>query len=371
MKLPFSNQSDSEVSITISVGTFFKVLLLIIATIVILAVLKNAEYAIVLIFIAFFLAVALNAPVSLIEHYLPGPLRGSRAIATTLSYLIVVIILGVILLNVIPPIVHQTEVFINKAPHLVQDLRNNNSAVGKFIDKYHLQKQIDNFSKGLTSRLQNSSSAAISAVSRIASSIFATITILVLTFMMLIEGPRWLRLSKQLLPEQQRDHASRLVHDMYQAVRSYVNGQVLLAAIAAVVVLPAMLVFHVSYPIALMAVIFICALIPVIGHTISIIIVTLVALFHSPFSAIGIFVYYLLYQQIEAYFIVPRLQANNTKLSPLFVFLALVIGVSFGGLLGGLVAIPVMACLRVVVLDYLNTKQILTEPGEQSQTSHK
>jgi predicted PurR-regulated permease PerM len=158
---------------------------------------------------------------------------------------------------------------------------------------------------------------------------------------------------------------------MYHAVKGYVNGQVLLAAMAAVIVLPAMLVFHVSYPIALMAVIFICALIPVIGHTIAIIIVTVVALFHSPFSALGIFVYYILYQQIEAYLIIPRLQANNTKLTPLFVFLALVIGVSFGGLLGGLVAIPVMACLRVVVLDYLNTKHLLDESTDSSVVQSK
>ncbi len=371
MKLPFTTKPESEIAVTITVGTFFKVLLLIIATIVILAALKDAEYAITLIFIAFFLAVALNAPVSLIGKYLPGKLRGSRPMATTLSFLIVIIVLGVVLLNLIPPIVHQTQVFINNAPRLVQDLRNNNSAVGKFIDRYHLQGEIDSFSQGLTSRLQHSSGAAVSAVSRIASSIFASITILVLTFMMLIEGPRWLRLSKQLLPEKQRDHASRLVHNMYHAVKGYVNGQVLLAAMAAVIVLPAMLVFHVSYPIALMAVIFICALIPVIGHTIAIIIVTVVALFHSPFSALGIFVYYILYQQIEAYLIIPRLQANNTKLTPLFVFLALVIGVSFGGLLGGLVAIPVMACLRVVVLDYLNTKHLLDESTDSSVVQSK
>jgi predicted PurR-regulated permease PerM len=148
---------------------------------------------------------------------------------------------------------------------------------------------------------------------------------------------------------------------MYRAVKGYVNGQVVLAAVAALIILPGLLIFHVSYPITLMAVIFICALIPVIGHAIAITIVTLVALFHSPFSAIGIFVYYLLYQQIEAYLIQPRLQANTTKLSPLFVFLALVIGVNFGGLLGGLVAIPIMACVRVAVIDYLSTKHLAVE----------
>ena len=362
--------ANSEISLTITVKTFFKVLLLILVAMAILAAISKALYAITLVFIAFFLAVALNAPVSLIGRHLPGPLRGSRSLATALSYLIVVILLAFILYNLIPPIVHQTEVFIGNSPHIVQDIRNN-SALSQFIDKYHLQGQIDNFSHTLTSDLQHSSGAALTAVTRIATSVFAIITILVLTFMMLVEGPRWLLISRQLLPARHRDHAAELTHDMYRAVKGYVNGQVVLAAVAAVVVLPGMLIFHVSYPITLMAVIFICALIPIIGHSIAIIIVTLVALFHSPFSAIGIFVYYLLYQQIEAYLIQPRLQANTTKLTPLFVFLAIVIGVNFGGLLGGLVAIPVMACIRVAVLDYFSTKHLSIDPVPTTSADSK
>ncbi len=371
MKSPFSSSPDSEISLTITVKTFLKVLLLILVTIVLLSFLNKALYPITLVFIAFFLAVALNAPVSWIGRHLPGPLRGSRALATALSFLIVVILLGVLLYNLIPPIVHQTEVFIHNSPRIVQDIRNNNSALSKFIDKYHLQSQIDSFSNTLTTDLQHSTGAAFTAVTRIATSILAIVTILVLTFMMLVEGPHWAEVARNLLPAKHRAHSSRLTHNMYRAVRGYVNGQVVLAAVAALVVLPGLLIFHVSYPITLMAVIFICALIPVIGHAIAIIIVTIVALFHSPFSALGIFVYYLLYQQIEAYLIQPRLQANTTKLSPLFVFLALVIGVNFGGLLGGLVAIPVMACIRVAVLDYLSTKHLAAEQVTTPVTNSK
>jgi predicted PurR-regulated permease PerM len=371
MKSPIPGTTNSEVSLTITVKTFFKVLLLILVTIAILAALNKALYAITLVFIAFFLAVALNAPVSLIGRYLPGPLRGSRSSATALSFLIVVLILGFILYNLIPPIVHQTEIVINNSPHIVQDIRNNNSALSNFIGKYHLQGQIDNFTHSLTKDLQNSTGAALTTVTHIATSIFAIVTILVLTFMMLVEGPHWMQVSRQLLPVKHRVHFSHLTQNMYRAVRGYVNGQVVLAAVAALVVLPGLLIFHVSYPITLMAVIFVCALIPVIGHFIAIVIVTLVALFHSPFSAIGIFVYYLLYQQIEAYLVQPRLQANTTKLSPLFVFLAVVIGVNFGGLLGGLVAIPVMACLRVGVIDYLSTKHLAVEQIPTSSTDSK
>jgi predicted PurR-regulated permease PerM len=184
----------------------------------------------------------------------------------------------------------------------------------------------------------------------------------VLTFMMLVEGPRWIAFMRELLPHRYEAQTARLTKDMYRVVKGFVNGQVLLAAIASLLLLPGLLIFHVSYAFALLGVVFICGLIPMVGHTIGAVIVTLVALFHSPISAVGILAYYITYQQIENYLIQPRLQANTTDMSPLLVFAAVIIGVSFSGLFGGLVAIPVAGCIRVIVLDYLRTKNLIGSP---------
>lgn len=363
----FSTVDDREVALTITAKTFFKVLLLVVVAIALLAALRSAEHALVLVFIAFFLALALNAPVSFVARHLPGSLRNSRSTATAISFLLVVAVLGLFAASLIPPIVRQTQAFIQNAPQIVQDIRSNNSSVSNLIDRYHLQGQIDEISSELSSRLQHSSGTAISAVSRIGSSVFSSLTILVLTFMMLIEGPTWLRISRELLPEGRRERADRLARDMYKAVRGFVNGQVLLAVVASFLLLPGLLAFHVSYPIALMGVVFICGLIPMVGHTIGATIVTFVAVFHSPLSALGILIYYILYQQIENYLVQPRLQANTTNLSPLLVFMSLVIGVSFGGLVGGLVAIPTVACLRVWVLDYLQMRHLMPSTTKEAK----
>lgn len=355
----FSRSGPKEVSLTISSKTFFKVLLLILVTIILLAMLKRAEYALTLIFIAFFLAVALNAPVSWVERHLPGPLRGSRSSATSVSFLIVIVLLGAFIASITPPIIRQTQTFIANAPSIVQNLRSENSSVNQFVERYHLQGQIDQLSAELTDRLKNSTGTAFAAVEQVTSSIFSLVTILVLTFMMLVEGPTWLSALRQILPQHRRAYADRLLQGMYKAVKGYVNGQVALAVIASFMLLPGLLIFHVSYPIALMAVVFVCGLIPMVGHTIGAIIVTFIALFTSPWSAVGILIYYILYQQIENYLIQPRLQANTTNLSPLLVLVSVVVGVSFGGLLGGLVAIPAVACLRVWVVDYLHSRNLL------------
>ena len=350
----------SEVSLTITARTFYKVLLLIFTTIFILAALKKAEYPLTLISVAIFLALALNAPVSFIARHLPGKRRGSRALATFLVFLSFIIIFGGFLVLVVPPTVRQSASFIDNVPHLINSVKDKNNQLNRFVTKYHLQAQVDALSSELSTKLKENTGTAVTAATSVLTTVFSVLTVIVLTFMALVEGPRWVAFGRQLLPAQQQDHADRLVRNMYRAVRGYVNGQVVLALIASLLVLPGLLVFHVSYPFALMGLVFICGLIPMVGHTIGAIIVTIIALFHSPISALGILLYYILYQQIENYLIQPRLQANVTNLSPLLVLMSVIVGASLGGLLGGLVAIPVVACLRVWVLDYLESRRMLT-----------
>ncbi|HSW37144.1 MAG TPA: AI-2E family transporter [Candidatus Saccharimonadales bacterium] len=354
------NKKTEELTIDISTNTLLKVLLMIIGSILLLVALRKTTHALVLIFTAFFLALALNGPVHWVSVHLPGKKRGSRSLATSLSFVIVILVLGVFISSLVPPLVRQTKSFINAAPNLVHNVRNQNGEVGKFVRKYHLEKQLDTFSSQLSNRLKNIGGTAFSSAKRVGSSVFAVLTILVLTFMMLVEGPMWSKLVLEVVPPNRRDDARRLSQEMYRVIRGFVNGQVLLAVIASVLIAPALFALHISYPVALMVIVFICGLIPLVGHTIGAIIVTFVALFHSPTSAIIILTYYILYQQIENYFIQPRIQANNTNISPLVVLTSVIIGVSFSGLLGGLVAIPVAGCLRILVLEYLRDSHSLS-----------
>ena len=134
--------------------------------------------------------------------------------------------------------------------------------------------------------------------------------------------------------------------------------------------LPALILLHISYPAALIVVVFICGLIPMVGHTIGASIVTLVALFHSPVSAVTVLAYYILYQQIENYIIQPRIQANSTNMSPLLVFASVVVGVNFGGLFGGLVAIPIAGCLLILTIYYMRSKRLLTQSEKEDLIKH-
>jgi len=360
-----SDKNRQKVEVTVSNRTVIRVLILIILWFIALAALHKATHALLLIFTAFFLALALNAPVHWLSVNLPGKRRGNRTLATGISFLVVVLFLAGFLASIVPPLVRQTESFIQAAPHLVGDLHDQNSSLGHFIQSHNLTGTVDKFSSQLSDRLKNVTGSAVSTFTGITSSIFSMLTILVLTFMMLIEGPRWLKIFYRLLPVEKQDHARKLAKAMYNVIRGYVNGQILLATIVAILIVIPLLIFNISYPIALMVIVFICGLIPLVGHAIGAVIVTLVALFHSPVDAAIILAYYILYMQIEAYVIQPKIQADSTNLSPLLVFASVIIGVSFGGIFGGLVAIPVAGCLRVLAVDYISSRNLLK--GEFAQ----
>lgn len=358
-----------EIAITITTETFIRLAILTVGTITLIVAIHKSAHALLLVFTAFFLALALNAPVHALSRRLPGKRKGSRKLATILSFLIVVLLLGGFIASIAPPLVRQTSDLASAAPKLVRDFRSQDSTTGRFIRDHKLQKQVDNVSNQLSSRLKNIGGSAFSTIRRIGSSIFSLLTILVLTFMMLIEGPGWIRLFREIVPDKHHAVVDRLANDMYRVVKGYVNGQVLLAALASVLIIPAILILGISYPVALMVIVFVCGLIPLVGHTIGAVIITTVALFDSTTSAIIILTYYILYQQLENILIQPRIQANSTDMSPLLVFMSVVIGVSFGGLIGGLVAIPVAGCLRIAILEYLKQKKIISEPELKELTT--
>jgi predicted PurR-regulated permease PerM len=113
----------------------------------------------------------------------------------------------------------QTTTFIKDVPHIVQEARNKQTNLGKFINHYHLQSSINNYSTQLSGHLHNITGTVLSTISSVASSFFTIIAILVLTFMMLVEGPYWTSKLNTLIPSEHREHGNKLATDMYKVIR--------------------------------------------------------------------------------------------------------------------------------------------------------
>lgn len=344
--------------VTVSNRTVVRLILLTLVTILGIRFALNVANVLQLIFISFFLALALNPAVSWIAHNLRIK---SRAAATGIAYLLVVVILGLFVAYVVPPLVRQTVDFVTDAPETIHSLETEDSPIGRFIRRYDLGEQLDGFTADLQERTKDLRKPVVATASKVGSALVSIITVLVLTFMMLVEGPSWSARYWRMQSKHRRDHHKMLADKMYRVVTGYVNGQLLLALIAASFAFTVMLItstlLDVSVnAVALAGILVFTGLIPMIGNTIGGVIVTLACLFVSAPLAIIMAVFFVLYQQIENVSLQPYVQSKYNELTPLLVFVAALLGIGFGGLLGGLIAIPTAGCAKILFLDYLERR---------------
>jgi predicted PurR-regulated permease PerM len=358
-----------KITVNVETKTFVRFLLVLSGFVGVVFLVWKLWAALMIIAISVFLALALNPPVSVLTRRLPGQ---SRILATALAYMVVLSILATFIYVALPPVIDQTVKFVNALPQYVQELSEKRGVVADLINRYGLQEELNQLVAGAqqqaASLASGLGSSVVNGVSTILGGVVTLITVLVLTFLMLIEGPRWMERLWNLYSNSDRlQRHQRLVAKMYKVVSGYVNGQVVVAAIAAVAGLATLLImtsfFNITSEavIPLAGIIFITDLIPMIGATIGAIIVGLVLLFNDPASVLVFVAYFLIYQQIENNFIQPLVQSRTVALSALSVFVAVILGISLLGIVGGIVAIPVAGCIRVVAIDYLEHRKHVAE----------
>jgi len=345
----------SVTKIDVETRTLIRVMAVAVAFWLGLAAVYRLRLVLSILLISFFLSLALNPPVSYLAKKIPG---GGRALATGIAYVVVLSILGLFVSNTVPPLVRETRNLVQTLPQKVQEINDSSrgGAVADFIERYALEDEAEELASNAAARIGDVGGPVLSGVSRITTSIVSFVTVLVLTFLMLIEGPQWMKIFWSYVPKSRRKHHQALAIRMYNVVTGYVNGQLLIASIAGLTSLVAMVVVGIPNAIALAGVVALTGLIPLIGATLGAVIIVAVALFQSLGQAVFMLIFFIVYQQVENNAIQPYVQSKALEISPLLVLVAVIIGVSLGGLLGGFLAIPVAACARILLLDYIEQR---------------
>jgi predicted PurR-regulated permease PerM len=183
--------------------------------------------------------------------------------------------------------------------------------------------------------------------------VVATITILFMTYFMLLEGPSWVERFFGLLPEASRPRWRRVGNEIYRTVGGYVTGNLLISLIAGVLTTVVLLILGVPYAVALGLIVAILDLIPLAGATIAAILIGIVAFIHSIPAGIIVIVFFIVYQQVENHVLQPVVYGRTVELSPLAVLISILIGAELAGIIGALGAIPVAGSIQVIVNDWL------------------
>jgi predicted PurR-regulated permease PerM len=180
--------------------------------------------------------------------------------------------------------------------------------------------------------------------------IIQLVTILVMTFFLLLDGKRMLRFALQELGPHHGDRFWRISEDVYSAVGGYVAGNILISVIAGVSSYIVMSLLNMPFAVPLAVLVAFFDLIPLVGSTIAGAVVAVVAAVVGFPTTLIIWVAFLVvYQQVENNVIQPVVYRRTVAIHPLLVIIAVLIGGSLLGVLGALLAIPIAATIQILV----------------------
>ncbi len=313
---------------------------------VLMRALASASQVFVLILVSLFLATGLNPAVEAIRR------RGtSRGTAVAIIFVAVLALVGVFIALVIPPLVRQTTYLVEIAPTLLQDLKAN-PQIASFNEQYAiidtLQKKLESVTSDGT--LIFTAFGGVIGVGRtVLSGTFTALTILVLTLYFITSLKEATAIGLKLVPASRRPRVALLVDAIIARVGAFVGSQILIAAMASVFVTILSLILGLPSPISIGIIVFVCALIPLIGHFLGSGIVTLIAATQSVVIGVVAFVAYVVYVQIENYVVTPKIMKRSLNLPGAVTIIAALIGTSLLGLVGGLLAVPVAASIILIM----------------------
>jgi predicted PurR-regulated permease PerM len=250
---------------------------------------------------------------------------------------------------VIPAAVRQTQQLASHTPQYLDRLEHATGFLGTLQQKYDLGQRL----RETTTQLPAFALKKVPGVTASAGSIvFKVLTVAVLTVYFLVGLPRGQAAATALLAGQRThgDRNVRILEESLGRIGSYVSGNLLISVIAGTLAFAVLELLGVPFAAALGFWVAIADLVPSVGAMLGAVLCVLVALFSSgPHAAAIVAVYFLVYQRVENYFILPRIMTKAIDLSAPTVIVTLLVGASLAGLEGALIALPIAAAVKVVI----------------------
>jgi predicted PurR-regulated permease PerM len=310
--------------------------------------------------IAAFIAVAMSGPVNVLHRHM------KRGLAIALSYLALVMIPIALGALIIPSLVDQIETLADNVPQYAQDVTDyveNNETLQNLNDKYDITGEIQNAANDLPSKIGDAAGILQDIGVGLVHSIFAAVTILILSVFMVAGGDRWATAFVNAQPPEQRDRVERALRHIADAIGNYVAGALLQATIAGVTTFIVLTILGAPFAAPLALVVAFFDLIPVVGATIAAVLIAIVMIFvNFPLALIIWVIWAIAYQQIENYVIQPQIQRRAVEVEPFVVLVAVLFGSTLFGILGAILAIPTAATLQIVWREYRDYRRELITP---------
>ncbi|MFC4225158.1 AI-2E family transporter [Lysinibacter cavernae] len=298
--------------------------------------------------VALFLSLGLDPLVSWLEKKMPRGLAIGVVVVTVLAAF------AGLMFAVIPVIVSQATKLINDFPSIIDDVSNNGFVQDlqhNLRDVVDIDAAIEQVQKfvGNPDNLLNIGGGLLSVGAGVAGGFTGAVIVVILTLYFLASLRSMKAATYRFVPANKRLKFVQVSEEITQAVGRYVVGQVGLALVNGVLSFIFLTIIGAPLPVLLAVVAFIASLIPLVGTLSGAIIISLICLFASPLTALVAAIYYIIYMQVEAYVLSPRIMNRAVSVPGSVVVIAAVAGGAVGGVLGALVAIPFAASALIII----------------------
>jgi predicted PurR-regulated permease PerM len=328
--------------------------------------------------VASIVALILNRLVELIQRRAHIP----RGLAILLVYLGGLAILGGIGVLLANPISTQVTKFANDLPHIERQANHDLDQVQKFFNRngihIHIEKQGQTALQTLTTNLghysKNIASFAQDLLGKVITIAFDFVLTVVLSVYLLVYGRQIGQLVRRIMPPGDGTPEDDFPLMVQKAVSGYVRGQLSFSLIMGTSAAIALWIFGMvgifpqgaDYAILFGVFYGLMEFIPYIGPIIGPIPAVVVALFHSPITAVWVVLLFVALQQLEGHFVAPQVFRISLRINPIIIILSLLVGFKLYGIVGALVALPVASVVRQAVI-YLR-RHLVLEPWGSQQT---
>jgi predicted PurR-regulated permease PerM len=292
----------------------------------------------------------LSRPVNLLARRMP---RGG---AIAVAYVVLILIPVLLALIIVPPIVNGAGDLADEAPRYARDARTyveENRTLRRLEDDYGVLTKVEEEAAKLPSRAGDAAGALSDLGVGIVNSIFAAVTILILSVFMVAGGGGWIASALKLMDPARARPLQRALDRIGVAVGNYVAGAMIQAVIAGVLAYIVLLILGVPFAAPLAVLVGLFDLIPLVGATIAAAIVAVVTVFANfPTDLILWVIWAVVYQQLEKSVIQPQIQTRAVEINPFVVLVSVLFGSALFGVTGALLAVPMAASLQIVLQEW-------------------
>ena len=346
----------------LTVRGIVRIVLVVVCVAIVLYLLWLLRKPISWLLIAAFLAVALSPPVNWLNR------RMRRGFAIAITYLGLLLVPVLLIALIVPPLITEANNFADNVPQYADDVTEfvqDNKRLREINEDYDITSKLEEEAGKLPSRLGGAAGTLRDIGFGIVNSLFAGLTILVMTAFLLSSGRQWTDAFIDSRPHHQRDRLRRARDNMASAVGGYVAGALTIALIAGVTTYIVLLILGVPFrgPLAVIAGLF--SLLPLVGATIAAVLIGVVTLFENfPTATIIWAIWAVVYQQLENHLIQPQIQRRTVNVQPLITIVAVLFGGTLLGVMGAIVAIPVAASIQILLREYVDLRTLSIKTPE-------